>query len=325
MPTAKSQRSSAMVHSDDEKLLRTKDVVIHMSSERRKKCRCCEKRLMALPLIGFTLFSIACLLGVGYFSVRRVTSSVYHTEGVVPSYAIAGLLGATGLQLMLLLKTNSRCVVVSSLVFTVVAGLLCFSGALFTGTEVAPLFSGIDTCQYYPVETSCKCFHHSELRQVSIIFRGTVNCKGIQFKLSSLVYGMSGVYVGGVLTCIIATVMETMFLCRRKPSKTTLHSRSDGDGKCTVNSQHSQTSPTDLSTVEADGEEENEEVIEEIGGATGIQRSTIETQTSQSSSSFVREAPCTHYVVDLNSPRRDYVINYNSNSRHDPPPPYSEM
>ena len=107
--------------------------------------------------------------------------------------------------------------------------------------------------------------------------------------------------------------------------QTTLHSRSDGDGKCTVNSQHSQTSPTDLSTVEADGEEENEEVIEEIGGATGIQRSTIETQTSQSSSSFVREAPCTHYVVDLNSPRRDYVINYNSNSRHDPPPPYSEM
>lgn len=280
---------------------------------------------MALPVIGFTLFSIACLLGVGYFSVRRVTSSVYHTEGVVPSYAIAGLLGATGLQLMLLLKTNSRCVVVSSLVFTVVAGLLCFSGAVFTGTEVAPLFSGIDTCQYYPVETSCKCFHQSELRQVSIIFRGTVNCNGIQFKLSSLVYGMSGVYAGGVLTCIIATVMETMFLCRRKPSKSTLHSRSDGDGKCTVNSQHSQTSQSDLSTVEADGEEENEEVIEEIGGATGIQRSTIETQTSQSSSSFVREAPCTHYVVDLSSPRRDYVINYNSNSRHDPPPPYSEM
>lgn len=80
-----------MVHSADEKLLRTKDVVIHMSSEKRKKCRCCEKRLMALPVIGFTLFSIACLLGVGYFSVRRVTSSVYHTEGVVPSYAIAGL------------------------------------------------------------------------------------------------------------------------------------------------------------------------------------------------------------------------------------------
>ncbi|XP_015752522.1 PREDICTED: uncharacterized protein LOC107332308 [Acropora digitifera] len=352
MPTAKSQRSSAMVHSDDEKLLRTKDVVIHMSSEKRKKCRCCEKRLMALPLIGFTLFSIACLLGVGYFSVRRVTSSVYHTEGVVPSYAIAGLVSRlycfvwfqfhkilknyrftsqptrhlhNSIQFYTLILVVCDSQVVSSLVFTVVAGLLCFSGALFTGTEVAPLFSGIDTCQYYPVETSCKCFHHSELRQVSIIFRGTVNCKGIQFKLSSLVYGMSGVYAGGVLTCIIATVMETMFLCRRKPSKTTLHSRSDGDGKCTVNSQHSQTSPTDLSTVEADGEEENEEVIEEIGGATGIQRSTIETQTSQSSSSFVREAPCTHYVVDLNSPRRDYVINYNSNSRHDPPPPYSEM
>lgn len=119
--------------------------------------------------------------------------------------------------------------VVSSLVFTVVAGLLCFSGALFTGTEVAPLFSGIDTCQYYPVETSCKCFHHSELRQVSIIFRGTVNCKGIQFKLSSLVYGMSGVYAGGVLTCIIATVMETMFLCRRKPSKVRVNSNSLSD------------------------------------------------------------------------------------------------
>lgn len=46
---------------------------------------------MALPVLGFALISIACLLGVGYFSVRRVTSSVYHTEGVVPSYAIAGV------------------------------------------------------------------------------------------------------------------------------------------------------------------------------------------------------------------------------------------
>ena len=128
---------------------------------------------------------------------------------------------------LILLVCDSQ--VVSSLVFTVVAGLLCFSGAVFTGTEVAPLFSGIDKCQYYPVETSCKCFHQSELRQVSIIFRGTVNCNGIQFKLSSLVYGMSGVYAGGVLTCIIATVMETMFLCRRKPSKVRIKGNSLSD------------------------------------------------------------------------------------------------
>lgn len=96
----------------------------------------------------------------------------------------------------------------------------------------------------------------------------------------------------------------------------TLHSRSEGDGKCTVNSRQSQTSQTDLSV------EEEEDV--EIGTAE-LQRSTIETQTSQTPSNFVREVPCSHYVVDLSIPRRDYVINYNSNSRHDPPPPYSEM
>lgn len=96
----------------------------------------------------------------------------------------------------------------------------------------------------------------------------------------------------------------------------TLHSRSEGDGKCTVNSRQSQTSQTDLSV------EEEEDV--EIGAAE-LQRSTIETQTSQTPSNFVREVPCSHYVVDLSIPRRDYVINYNSNSRHDPPPPYSEM
>ena len=95
-----------------------------------------------------------------------------------------------------------------------------------------------------------------------------------------------------------------------------LHSRSDGDGKCTVNSRQSQTSQTDLSAIE----EEDVEL-----GVAEMQRSTIETQTSQSPSSFVREVPCSHYVVDLSIPRRDYVINYNSNSRHDPPPPYSEM
>ena len=41
---------------------------------------------MALPLLGFTIFSIGCLLGIGYFSIHRVTSSAYHTEGLIPSY-----------------------------------------------------------------------------------------------------------------------------------------------------------------------------------------------------------------------------------------------
>ena len=118
----------------------------------------------------------------------------------------------------------------------------------------------------------------------------------------------------------------------------TLHSRSDGDGKCTVNSRQSQTSQTDLSVIEEedndddeekeeeeDEEEEEEEVAGESEGTAEMQRPAIETQTSQSPSTFVREVPCSHYVVDLSIPRRDYVINYNSNSRHDPPPPYSEM
>ena len=105
-----------------------------------------------------------------------------------------------------------------------------------------------------------------------------------------------------------------------------LHSRSDGDGKCTVNSRQSQTSQTDLSVIEEEEEEEgDEEVVEENGETMEIQHSAIETQTSQSPSGFVREVPCSHYVVDLSIPRRDYVINYNSDSRHDPPPPYSVM
>lgn len=97
--------------------------------------------------------------------------------------------------------------------------MLCFAGALHAGTEVAPLLSKMDSCQFYPVEHSCKCFHQSELRQVSIIFRDTANCNGIQIKLRDLVYGMSGVYGGGWITCIVAAVMETMLLCRKQRSK----------------------------------------------------------------------------------------------------------
>lgn len=77
----------------------------------------------------------------------------------------------------------------------------------------------MDSCQYYPVENSCKCFHQTELRQVSIIFRDTANCNGIQNKLRDLVYGMSGVYSGGLVTCILAVVMETLLLCRKRSSK----------------------------------------------------------------------------------------------------------
>ena len=85
MPSAKSPRSTPS-HSVDQKLLRTKEVVIHRNSRRSNSCQCCAKRLVALPLLGFTIFSIGCLLGIGYFSIHRVTSSAYHTEGLIPSY-----------------------------------------------------------------------------------------------------------------------------------------------------------------------------------------------------------------------------------------------
>ena len=85
MPSAKNPRS-APSHSVDQKLLRTKEVVIHRSSEKSNSCQCCGKRLVALPLLGFTIFSMGCLLGIGYFSIHRVTSSAYHTEGLIPSY-----------------------------------------------------------------------------------------------------------------------------------------------------------------------------------------------------------------------------------------------
>lgn len=109
--------------------------------------------------------------------------------------------------------------IVSAIIFTVAAGLLCFAGALYTGTEIAPLLAKMDSCQYFPVENSCKCFHQTELRQVSIIFRDTANCNGIQKKLRDLVYGMSGVYSGGLVACIVAAVMETLLLCRKRNSK----------------------------------------------------------------------------------------------------------
>lgn len=48
---------------------------------------------MALPLLGFTILSIGCLLGIGYFSIHRVTSSAYHTEGLIPSYVTGALVG----------------------------------------------------------------------------------------------------------------------------------------------------------------------------------------------------------------------------------------
>lgn len=54
---------------------------------------------------------------------------------------------------------------------------------------------------------------------MSIIFRDTVGCSGIQHKLRDLVYGMSGVYSSGLVTCIIAAVMETLLLCRKRSSK----------------------------------------------------------------------------------------------------------
>lgn len=87
MPSSKNPRPSTSEH-----LLRAKDVVVH---RRRRQasfcCRCCNRKYVALPILGCSLFSIGFLLGIGYFSIKRVTSSVLHTEGLVPSYITGGM------------------------------------------------------------------------------------------------------------------------------------------------------------------------------------------------------------------------------------------
>ena len=104
-----------------------------------------------------------------------------------------------------------------------------------------------------------------------------------------------------------------------------MHSRSDGDGKCTVSSQQSQTSQTDLT-----GGKREEAGEEEIAiGATSSESSPdpAPKQEAASPDKVSGEVACSHYVVDLSMDRRDFCINYN-NRRHDPrlepPPPYTE-
>lgn len=104
--------------------------------------------------------------------------------------------------------------VIISVMATVAASLLCFAGAVFSLTNVAPMLSSFEKCQYFPKEFSCRCFFSSDLRQVSYIFRGTNNCKVVQFDLKNMVYGISGVYGAGLALCLVAGIMECLLMCR---------------------------------------------------------------------------------------------------------------
>ena len=118
--------------------------------------------------------------------------------------------------------TNGRCTfhqIVASLVCTVISGMLCFAGALYSGSEIAPLLSQLDTCQYYPTENSCKCFHQAQLQQLSFIFRDTSDCTRIKHSLAKLAYGMAGVYAGGLITCTLTAVMQALLLCPKAMPK----------------------------------------------------------------------------------------------------------
>lgn len=86
-------------------------------------------------------------------------------------------------------------------------------------TDVATMISSFERCQYFPKETSCRCFYASDLRQVSYIFRGTENCRVVQFDLKNMVYGISGVYGAGLAVCLIAGVLECLLLSPSRRSK----------------------------------------------------------------------------------------------------------
>ncbi|EDO41457.1 predicted protein [Nematostella vectensis] len=301
----------------------SKEVSVTRDGKERKACGCCSKRYVGLPVIGAALFAVGALLGVGYFSVRSVTASISLTENSVPSCVTGGLLVLNGINTMILFKRRPRCLIISSIILTVVGALFCFAGAMHTLSTVSPMISSFDRCQYFTTETTCKCFHRSELRQVSYIFRGAKNCKVIQYTLSNMVYGISGIYGAGLAVCLIAAVMESRLLCPKRRSKLAF-SRSDGDGKCMVSSRQSQTSQTNLTLSCSEAELVSATCSDESHSAptSGSSSQRPSRQEGQSSTYTVHEMPCQHYV---SIPRRDFCMNFeSSNTRHDPPPPYTE-
>ncbi|KAK3734543.1 hypothetical protein QZH41_010403 [Actinostola sp. cb2023] len=240
-------------------------------------------------------------------------------------------MAANGLLCMIMFKTRPRGLAILSIITTVSASLLCFAGAVYSLTNVAPMLSSFDKCQYFPKEISCRCFYTSDLRQVSYIFRGTDNCKVVQFDLRNMVYGVSGVYGAGLALCLVAGVLECLLLCRNRRSKRlSYRSRFEGDGKCTSTSRQSQTSQTNLTLSSSEAElivaASSSSTHAPSSSASSTQTRRESQSRHESQSACVRQHTCSHYVVDLDPvPRRDYCINYNSSSsRHDPPPPYTE-
>ncbi|XP_031552741.1 uncharacterized protein LOC116289934 [Actinia tenebrosa] len=309
--------------------IRVKDVNVNREAK-PSKCSCCSKKYISLPISGLALIAVGSLLIMAYFSVKNLTSSLPLTQNTFPSYVAGGMMAVNGFANLILFKKRPKLLIVSCIFFTISSSLLCFAGAVHSLTSVAPMLSSFERCQYFPKETSCRCFYSSDLRQVSYIFRGTENCRVVQFDLKNMVYGISGVYGAGLAVCVIAGVLESLLLCpSRRSKRMSYRSRSEGDGKCTSTSRQSQTSQTNLTLSCSEAELVAGESSSTTSTSTAPSTQTRrESQTlRESQSACVRQHACSHYVVDLdvNVPRRDYCINYNTSStRHDPPPPYTE-
>ena len=106
-----------------------------------------------------------------------------------------------------------------SVVLSCMSALLCFNGAVHTLTEVTPMFSRFDGCQYFIKGRMCKCFTQDSLRQMSYFFKGTENCKAVQTSLRDLVYGVCGIYSLGFALTLLASLSVCMLFWPTSISK----------------------------------------------------------------------------------------------------------
>ncbi|KAK3734552.1 hypothetical protein QZH41_010402, partial [Actinostola sp. cb2023] len=217
MSTKKSKRRS-LDSAEHIIQVRAKDMSLSRESK-PSKCICCGRKYVSLLIVGLALLAVGSLLVMAHFSIKKITSSLSLTQNTFPCYVTGGMMAANGLLCMIMFKTRPRGLAILSIITTVSASLLCFAGAVYSLTNVAPMLSSFDKCQYFPKEISCRCFYTSDLRQVSYIFRGTDNCKVVQFDLRNMVYGVSGVYGAGLALCLVAGVLECLLLCRNRRSK----------------------------------------------------------------------------------------------------------
>ncbi|XP_013415096.1 uncharacterized protein LOC106177012 [Lingula anatina] len=177
----------------------------------RNRCNCsyhgCIEKLWVYLMFGVADIVVGFMLGVVYFSVRALTTSLQYTE-TIPTYANAIIAFCAGTFVILLNKRRNKIVVCTVIMFCSTCTVMHSVSGLTTGFKTIISLTSFSRCVYSAKQTMCHCYVWRKnvtdyTEESEYFFYNAPNCGVIQNNLVDFMYALCALYTAGTLLGIL--------------------------------------------------------------------------------------------------------------------------